>query len=34
MLQLARDFTHIPSRQHREALCALALALGGPEEDG
>ena len=34
MLQLARDFTTIPSRQHREALCALARALGGPEEGG
>ena len=34
MLELARDFAAIPSREHQEALCALAraFALGGEEE--
>ena len=32
LLGLARDFAAIPSRGHREALCALARAIGGVEE--
>ena len=29
MLELARNFTHIPSPRHQEALCQLARAMAG-----
>ena len=32
LLELARNFINMPSRKHQEALCALARAIGGPEE--
>jgi DNA-binding XRE family transcriptional regulator len=32
MLELARSFANQPSRQHQEALCQLAKALGEPED--
>src|SRR5689334_21221547 len=30
MLELARDFTRLPSRRHRQALAGPARALAGP----
>jgi len=30
MLELARDFTHLPSRRHQEAVAELARALNKP----
>ena len=32
MIELVRDFAHIPSREHRKALCALARVIRGAEE--
>src|SRR5918998_2440481 len=31
LLELARNFTAMPSRKHQEAVCSLARALANPE---